>query len=108
MRRLLLTSKFDVVGEKLLSLVPSSRGKKVAFIHTAADVYDTRPWMEVERAKLVELGFDVEDYDIKGKDEEHIRAELKNVDIIFVAGGNCFYLLAFQHSYSRSPYLDLE
>ena len=65
----------------------------VAFIPTAADVYESKPWMEDDRQKFVDLGFQVKDYDIKNKDEKSIYSDLKHTDIVFVSGGNSFYLL---------------
>lgn len=66
---------------------------KVIFIATAADVYDDKKFVERDRKKLVELGYKVEDYDIKGKEVGKILKKLKDTDVIFVAGGNPFYLL---------------
>ena len=65
----------------------------VAFITTAADVYKTKPWMEADRQRFIDLGFQVEGYDIKDKTEESIYNDLRTKDIVFVSGGNTFYLL---------------
>ncbi len=88
---ILLTSLFNAVGDKVASYIPEHA--TVAFIPTAADVYDTKPWMEADRLKLQELGLAVEDYDIKNKTSELIYAELREKAVIFVSGGNSFYLL---------------
>ena len=65
----------------------------VAFIPTAADMYDTAVWMERDRKKLQEMGFIVFDVSLKDTSERLLRKELSGVDCIFVAGGNTFYLL---------------
>lgn len=78
----------------LLSGEPTSL--KVAFISTAADPYgDIRklPWVTDDRDKLIRMGFTVIDYDIKGKNIKTLKEDLSNFHIIFVAGGNSFYLL---------------
>lgn len=93
MNKLFLASQFYQVADKLSALIPDSRALKVAFIPTAADTYAEKPWMEADRDKLVEMGFEVEDYDLKGKVETQIYNDLKPKDIIFVSGGNTFYLL---------------
>lgn len=78
----------------LLPDKPSSL--KLAFIPTAADPYGDipMPWMQAERDKLVRMGFLVTDYDLKDKDIDTLRNHLANFQIIFVAGGNTFYLLS--------------
>lgn len=93
MRKIFLTSVFSEVGDKVANFLGSPLTLKVAFIPTAADVYDTKPWMEADRQKLVDLSYQVEDYDIKGKTESLIYSDLKDKDAIFVSGGNTFYLL---------------
>jgi len=65
----------------------------VAFIPTAADPYKDKWFIEEDRNKLNEKGFNVKDVDIKGKTEQELLQELKDADIIFVAGGNTFYLM---------------
>lgn len=93
MKRLFLTSQFSAVTQKFLDTVPNTSGMKVAFIPTAADIYENKPWMESDRQALLELGMLVQECDIKSKTEEELYELLKEKDVIFVAGGNTFYLL---------------
>ncbi len=93
MSKLFLASAFYQVVDKLSSLIPDAHNRKVAFIPTAADMYVEKPWMDADRDKLVEMGFEVEDYDIKEKTENQIYDDLKTKDAVFVSGGNTFYLL---------------
>ncbi|MEK7588560.1 MAG: Type 1 glutamine amidotransferase-like domain-containing protein [Patescibacteria group bacterium] len=93
MKKLFLTSQFYKVAEKLVTLVPDVNGQKVAFITTAADTYTEKPWMDADREKLKEMGFEVEDYNIKEKTKDELYEYLKSKDVIFVSGGNTFYLL---------------
>jgi len=65
----------------------------VAFIPTAGDVYKEKPWMDADRNKLQELGFQVEEVNIDGKTEDELEEKLSSKNIVFVAGGNTFYLL---------------
>jgi len=94
--KLYLTS---VASQSLDEIIPdlSKRPQelKVLFIPTAADTYaeDNRPWFDADRNKFIELGFQLEDFDIKDKTEDEVRKALSKLDIIFVAGGNTFYLL---------------
>lgn len=93
--KLFLTSSAANVLDKVVSMLPSRQNEmKVIFIPTAGDPYgDDKPWMEADRKKLVDLGFTVEDFDLKDKTKNKVRETLLKADIIFVAGGNTFYLL---------------
>lgn len=89
-----LTSKACMVLEKILPELPKPAGElTVAFIRTAANPYPEKPWIDNDRKKLAELGFHIVDLDIAGKSEAEVQKVLSRVDIIFVAGGNTFYLL---------------
>jgi len=94
MKKLFLASIVSNTIEKLIEILPGSSDKlAVAFIPTAADPYEDKWFVDEDRDKLKEKGFNVKDVDIKGKTEQELLEELKDVDIIFVAGGNTFYLL---------------
>src|SRR5688500_7105932 len=89
-----LTSVAAKTLDKLIPLLPrSSRSMKVAFIPTAGDLYDTTPWIEEDREKLLALGFSIDEVDIKDKNPEELKKLFFDKDIIFVAGGNTSYLL---------------
>ncbi|HUC90226.1 MAG TPA: Type 1 glutamine amidotransferase-like domain-containing protein [Patescibacteria group bacterium] len=68
-------------------------GLRAAFIPTAADPYDDKDFVKVDRDKLVELGFAVTDIDIKDKTEIELAKLLASYDLVLVAGGNTYYLL---------------
>jgi dipeptidase E len=94
MKRLFLTSSAWITLPKIipyLSDIPSRLS--VAFIPTAANLYDKKPWIDDDRKKLTEMGFSVFDFDLEGKNESEVREFLKDKDLLFVAGGNTFYLL---------------
>jgi peptidase E len=79
-----------------LSLLPKKpEDITVSFITTAAygEEEDTS-WLEEYRQQLHGYGItDIEDLDLKGKKEEELKQILENKDIIFVNGGNTYYLL---------------
>jgi dipeptidase E len=94
--KLFLASLASATLDLVLPLLPDQpKNLKVAFIPTAADPYGKieMPWMEADRNKLTEMGFSVFDYDLKDKTVESLRKDLVNFQVIFVAGGNTFYLL---------------
>jgi dipeptidase E len=95
MKKLFLTSVAANMMTKIVPMLDNPvKELKVAFIPTAGDPYgDNKPWMDADRQKLVDLGFDVFDFDLKSKKQDEVNATLTKADIIFVAGGNTFYLL---------------
>lgn len=68
---------------------------KVAFITTAAYGESKNPtWMEKDRQLLYECGIKtIEDLDLKDKTQSELEKIIADKEIIFVNGGNTFYLL---------------
>lgn len=94
MKKLFLTSVACNVLDKFVELLDCPPSElTVAVIPTAADVYENKSFVDDDRNKLSELGFKILDINIAGKTEEILQEQTKDVDIIFVAGGNTFYLL---------------
>ncbi len=105
--KLFLTSYAAHSLDKVVPLLGASPEMlKVAFIPTASDIYHYRPWIDSDRQKLVSLGFKVFDVGLQSdldqagfpvgdrvKKESELRSELLEADILFVGGGNTFYLL---------------
>ncbi len=84
MTSILLASDASALIEKVV------KGGNVAFIPTAADTYENKWWIKADKSKLVKKGFELTEIDLKRKVS---LKELKKFDIIYVAGGNSFYLL---------------
>lgn len=94
MKKLFLASAAVFTLDLIRQTLPSSTKKlRVAFVPTAADLYTEKQWMYDDRNKLLKMGFDVFDVDIKNKTEEKLFEELKSIDMLFVSGGNTYYLL---------------
>ena len=94
MKKLFLASVVANTIEKLIEILPKSPEElTVAFVPTAADPYEDKWFIGEDYNKLKEKGFNVKNIDIKGKTGQKLLDELKDVNIIFVAGGNTFYLL---------------
>ncbi len=91
---LYLTSSANKTLKELVPFLPKPpQAMTVAFIPTAGDLYEDKPWQEADRERLKEIGFTVVDVDIKEIKGDVLRKKLEAVDVIFVAGGNTSYLL---------------
>jgi len=96
MKTLLLTSAGMNVKEEILKILPKPANKiKLAHIITASKVEKDTSYLEKDKQKMIDVGFQVEDIDIEGKNEGELRKLLSDKDIIYVQGGNTFYLLKF-------------
>lgn len=91
MNRLVLTSEACESLVKFKSFL--KKGMRVAFISTAADPYKDKSFVENDRNKLIEMGLEIIDYDIKKKNASQLLSDLNDFNVIFVSGGNTFYLL---------------
>jgi dipeptidase E len=94
--KLFLASLASTTLDLVRPLLPAEPNKlKLAFIDTATHPYIgvDMPWMTADRVKLSAMGFVTTDYDLKGKNVDELRRDLSAYQVIFVEGGNTFYLL---------------
>lgn len=85
--KILLSSNKEIIREYI------EQGTKVGFIATASELDDDRWYMEKDKKDLANMSFNIIDIDITNKNRESIIEKFNMVDVIFVSGGNCFYLL---------------
>lgn len=96
MKTILLTSAGMNVKDEILKILPKSADQiKLAHIITASKAEENTAYVEKDRAAMEDLGFQVEDIDIEGKNENELREILKDKDAVYVQGGNTFYLLKY-------------
>lgn len=95
MKQLFLTSASDYVMDDIVKKLPKSpKELDLAFINTAAEAEEgDHWWVRDEKNKLIEVGFDVDEFSIKGMSKEEVENRLKDKQIIYFCGGNTFYLL---------------
>jgi len=94
--KLLLTSAGTNVRNEIIKILPKPANElRLANIITASKPELNKDYALRDREKLISLGFDVEDVDIEGKNEDELMRILKYKDIIYVEGGNTFYLLKY-------------
>lgn len=96
MKKLLLTSSASATLDMVKSLLPKPASElKAAFIPTASNLCSESDmgFVYADRAKLVAMGFDVIDIDLKEIGRQTLEEKLANIDLVLVDGGNTFYLL---------------
>ncbi len=84
-------------GYNVIESIAADIGKKnlkLIFITTAAETYEgPTTWVDKDRNALIEAGFEVTDYTFTGRSKRDIEKDFLIFDVIFVCGGNSFYLL---------------
>jgi len=94
MSTILLTSAGMQVKDAILRILPKlPRKMKLAHIVTAANVEGYKGYIDDDRRLMEQVGFQIADLDLVGKNRIELRALLGEKDIIYVQGGNTFYLL---------------
>ena len=68
-------------------------GKQVMFMPTAGNVEDYRGYIDEALLAFEELGFQVEILDISACDRETAQAKIFQSKLLYISGGNTFYLL---------------
>lgn len=95
MTTLFLTSSVHAVAHDLVRhFQHGTKGLRLAFIDTAAEADGgDKSWLRDDRDALTGVGFDVFDFTFTGKTQKEIREELSKADVLYVSGGNSFYLM---------------
>lgn len=89
-KMLLLSSGLEAIER----FIPSESAKmRMLFIPTAGNPYDSIWWIDKDRQVLEEMGFRIRDLDIAGQPANKLNEAIENTDIVYIAGGNTFYLL---------------
>ena len=93
MKKILLVSMLCNVTDLLKRAEPDLNGKTVTYIPTAAIAEEIEGMAEAETRMLEELGLTVDELEVSAASEETVREKLAKNDMIFVGGGNTFFLL---------------
>ena len=94
MKQLFLCSYFGGVKNLFRQYVSEKQlGKHVLFIPTAGNVEEYRGYIDEALQTFADLGFQVEVLDISACDRETAQAKIFQSKILYVSGGNTFYLL---------------
>lgn len=94
MKTLLLTSAGMEIKEEILNVLPKPANQiKLAHIITASKVQKDTSYVDKDVDLMRELGFSVANVYLEGKNEKELRELLPSFDVVYVQGGNTFYLL---------------
>lgn len=93
MKKILLVSMSYNVTDLLKKAEPDLKGKTVTYIPTAAIAEEIEGMAEAETKMLEDLGLTVDELEVSTASEDTVRKKLMENDMIFVGGGNTFFLL---------------
>ena len=94
MKTLLLTSAGMEIKEEILNVLPKPANQiKLAHIITASKAQKDTSYVDKDVESMRGLGLSVANVDLEGKKEKDLRDILQPFDVIYVQGGNTFYLL---------------
>jgi dipeptidase E len=92
--KLLLTSRGTYITDGRYEIFDKPRNRvKWGHITTAGKSVPDDSYLQNHRQRMQELGWDFEEIDIAGKNEDELRKILHDKEAVFVEGGNAFYLL---------------
>ncbi|MBT4722478.1 type 1 glutamine amidotransferase-like domain-containing protein [Candidatus Falkowbacteria bacterium] len=86
-------SNGEFFTEKVPQLVENFSKMKIAYINTATKGMPDPSALDRHIERMKELDFNFEVIDIADKNEDELFEQLKTKDLIYVQGGNTFYLL---------------
>lgn len=69
------------------------RTKEVLFIPTAANVEEYRDYVDEAKEAFAKMGFTLEILDVSKASEAEAKAKIGAAQVLYVSGGNTFYLL---------------
>lgn len=93
MKKMFLVSMFQNVAHLLKTVEPDLKNKTVTYIPTASAAEKLGFFVKIGKWRLRRLGLIVDELEISKSSYETIKSKLEKNDIIYIAGGNTFFLL---------------
>ena len=90
---ILTSSLYESIGIVKKFLDEKAESKKILFIPTATNVDEYKKYIHLTQKVFEDCGYEVESFDISSFSEEIVKGKIAESKIIFVSGGNTFYLL---------------
>jgi dipeptidase E len=91
MKKLFLASSGLTYIKEFVGAPPASMN--MLFIPTAGNLDDDIWWIDKDLDVLTKMGFQIHQFDIEGASRETLTSALDDIAIVYIAGGNTFYLL---------------
>ena len=93
--KLFLASSLDKTMPLLFERMEKpSRGIEVLFVENAAEPYDDKWWVALDREAFSKYGCQITDIDLKSISKDELIQHIEHADILHICGGNLFYLLS--------------
>ena len=106
MKNMILTSSlYESIELVKKFLDKNTESKKILFIPTATNVDEYKKYIHLTQKAFGDFGYEVENFDISIFSEEIAKEKLSEAKIVFVSGGNTFYLLQELKRKNLIPYL---
>ena len=94
MKNMILTSSlYESIKLVKKFLNEKTASKKILFIPTATNVDGYKKYIHLTQKVFEDFGYKVENFDISAFPEEVAKEKLLEAEIVFISGGNTFYLL---------------
>ena len=90
---ILTSSLYESIELVKKFLDKNTESKKILFIPTATNVDEYKKYIHLTQKAFEDFGYEVENFDISIFSEEIAKEKLSQAKIVFISGGNTFYLL---------------
>ena len=102
---ILTSSLYESIELVKKFLDKNTESKKILFIPTAANVEEYKKYMHLTQKAFEDFGYKVENFDVSIFSEKIAKEKLSEAKIVFISGGNTFYLLQELKRKNLIPYL---
>lgn len=83
----------EIRDEFLKFLEKDPQDCRLIFVPTAEDPNEDKRFIEADEINLRKLGFEITEVDLKNETENSLEDKFADADVVYVEGGNTFYLL---------------
>ena len=90
---ILTSSLYESIELVKKFLDKNTESKKILFIPTATNVDEYKKYIHLTQKVFEDFGYEVENFDVSVFSEEIAKEKLSEAKIVFISGGNTFYLL---------------
>ena len=94
LKNMILTSSlYESIELVKKFLDKNTESKKILFIPTATNADEYKKYIHLTQKVFEDFGYEVENFDVSIFSEEIAKEKLSEAKIVFISGGNTFYLL---------------